>query len=837
MNVKPALQGLLADLTRHPVISASIGALLVAAAAVAPWDGALSALVVEQRQAIGRSLEIPRLLGVGQGMVLLAILLGASGRRRTAVHILVTLLLVLAITWVLKVGIGRVRPNGSPLAFPSGDSAPAAAMIVPLMLLSRWTLLLTVPAATAAALRRVVYQYHWPSDILAGLAVGLLASLLARRLIWPRYFPPRWAWLGLAIFASVGGSLGMIGEVEDVWQFLEAYGPGLGALIAAGWLPALLRSRSAASLPPEAELASNPGVERVVVPPRAVAAILAAGGTVLLGLTFASTLFDRDEGYYAQVAWEMVQSGAATDWLVPHYNGEPFYHKPPLHFWLMAASGALLGKGEWAFRLPSVLASVAAMWLTWRLARRLAGREAGLWSMLALIACPMGLLTGPMAILDPLLMALIAGAICVFVDDVLDEVRWWRTLALGALMGLSALVKGPVGPAVVGLATLGSWVFLRRRARLGWGYLARLAVASIVCAGVFAAWFVPANAVSNGEFVDVFVGEHILRRATEPMENHGVGRLLAVPFYAAVIFAGFSPWTMLLPAAASALAAGRLATREARVVTLCWAIPTFAAFCAVATTLPHYILPLWPALAVLAGATVAAAGSMAERDRRWLRRGARADVVLLWLPAAGLLASPAILWLAGRIGPYPYFDRLQEGAFAMGLVLLAMAVGTRGMDPARHLRTRFAVMSAGMVAIAIAAGAVLVPDLEVYKAPPVVARRVDELLGTDMPLDAVGFREPSLLFYLDRTPVGHVTDRTLDAWADRPGPAGLIIPRDELGFFGYEDPCAVPAERLGSAQGLNLSTGRWLDVQIYRRIGGDPDLADANTQSNVSRDP
>jgi 4-amino-4-deoxy-L-arabinose transferase-like glycosyltransferase len=394
-------------------------------------------------------------------------------------------------------------------------------------------------------------------------------------------------------------------------------------------------------------------------------------------------------------------------------------------------------------------------------------------------------------------------------------------------MGLSALVKGPVGPVVVGLAVLGSWLFLRKRARLGWGYLPRLAVASIVCGAVFAAWFLPANAITHGEFVDVFIGEHILRRATEPMESHGVGRWMALPFYAGVILAGFSPWSLLLPAAGSALAGGRLATREARVVTLCWAVPTLAAFCAVATTLPHYILPLWPALAVLAGATVVGAGAMSQRDRLWLRRAARAEVVLLWLPAAGLLASPVILWIAGRVAPYPYFDRLQEGAFAMGLVLLAMAVAARRLDPWRHIRPRYAVLTAGMLALAIAAGAVLVPALEAYKAPRRVARRVNDLLPSDLPLYAVGFREPSLLFYLDRTPVRQVTEATLADWADREGPAGLIIPRDDLGEFGITDPNDVPASRLGHARGLNLNTGMWLDVVIYRRQGGDPNTVDA----------
>src|SRR5438132_9692324 len=92
-------------------------------------------------------------------------------------------------------------------------------------------------------------------------------------------------------------------------------------------------------------------------------------------------LLDPDEGLYATVAQEMLSRG---DWIIPHVNGLPYLEKPPLYFWLTAATMWLAGPTEWAVRVWSALAALGTVLLTWRMGRRLYGAPAGFLAGIAL---------------------------------------------------------------------------------------------------------------------------------------------------------------------------------------------------------------------------------------------------------------------------------------------------------------------------------------------------------------------------------------------------------------------------------------------------------------------
>src|SRR5205807_4582911 len=146
----------------------------------------------------------------------------------------------------------------------------------------------------------------------------------------------------------------------------------------------------------------------------------------------------------------------------------------------------------------------------------------------------------------------------------------------------------------------------------------------------------------------VGIGKHVVGRALGAMEGHGGGAwhgwrgwVAGLPFYLAVVWLGFAPWVLWLPAVVSATLGGRLGGERGRALLIGWVVPTFALMTLVATRLPHYVLPAWPALALAVGATLEAEqrGELASRDHRWLRRGA-------WLlgPLVGLaLAAVAAL--------------------------------------------------------------------------------------------------------------------------------------------------------------------------------------------------
>src|SRR5262249_26071909 len=165
-----------------------------------------------------------------------------------------------------------------------------------------------------------------------------------------------------------------------------------------------------------------------------------------------------DEGRYVGVAWEMLRSG---NWLVPTLNTLPYFHKPPLFYWLTAASLALFGLNEWAARLPSLLAATGAAFALFLFARRWLNERYGELSLLILATTPFFFGGAQFANLDMLVAAFIACAILAAADAVLDvedgHPRRRSLAAAYAFAALGVLAKGLIGvvlPALVMLAWL-----------------------------------------------------------------------------------------------------------------------------------------------------------------------------------------------------------------------------------------------------------------------------------------------------------------------------------------------------------------------------------------------
>ena len=132
-----------------------------------------------------------------------------------------------------------------------------------------------------------------------------------------------------------------------------------------------------------------------------------------------------------------------------------------------------------------------------------------------------------------------------------------------------------------------------------------LAIASLIGVAIFAAWAIPANLATDGRIAtDGIVREHIFR-ALAAMEGHGTPLLLAPLYYPAVAVIGFAPWTRHLSAGVRRLVSGQSWRSLPNVFLLAWIAVPAIVFTVAATKLPHYILPIWPALALLVAAAVA----------------------------------------------------------------------------------------------------------------------------------------------------------------------------------------------------------------------------------------
>jgi 4-amino-4-deoxy-L-arabinose transferase-like glycosyltransferase len=328
----------------------------------------------------------------------------------------------------------------------------------------------------------------------------------------------------------------------------------------------------------------------------ALLAIVLAFG--LLGLR---GIWDPDEGRYTNVAMHMLDRG---DWVYPHRSDEVgHWTKPPLTYWAIAGSVATFGRNPWAARLPAALAFLLCTWLVWRIARRLVpGGEDQAALAFATMAMPFG--ASQLITTDFLLAGWETLAMWAFVEARWGEparARQWGLL-LWAAFALAFLTKGP--PGLLPLAAMLAFDLLQPRGQRG--HLFGFAGPALFLL-LAAPWFVVVMLGTPGLFHYMIGDEVVNRIATNEFRRFGTwyGWLQV---YVPTLLLGTLPWTPALLRWARRLPADvrgwwrapqrRREQREWLLPTL-WLLLPLLVFCLSRSRLPLYILPLFPALALL----------------------------------------------------------------------------------------------------------------------------------------------------------------------------------------------------------------------------------------------
>jgi 4-amino-4-deoxy-L-arabinose transferase-like glycosyltransferase len=456
-------------------------------------------------------------------------------------------------------------------------------------------------------------------------------------------------------------------------------------------------------------------------------------------------LFDLDEGAFTASTTEMFLRG---DFLSSYLLGEPRHDKPILIYWLQAASVSLLGAGEFAWRLPSALASAAWILLTYGFVARVSNRSAGLTAALV-VATAAGLtVITRAATADALLnlwLACAGYAAWLWLRE--GERRWlyagWLAMALGFL------TKGPIALAIPGAAVF-LWCASRRewRAFLAWAVapgpvLLFLAIAS--------PWFIVQTWLEGPGFLSGFFLKHNLSRFDTPMEGHGGNYFYYVP----VVLLSLLPHTGLLLAMLGRL---REVWRDGLLrFGLLWFLVAFVLFSLSGTKLPHYVYYGYGGLVIVLAA-------MADRPpNRWLALlpGALLFALLLALPAIagqalGQFKEDDRMLLAGLTEAFgPAYWLWCGGALLLSLAALLL----RRIDVAAGLRLN------GLLA-GVAMAALLIPAVGDVQQAPI---RNAGLLARDYPgpLVLYGINTPSFQTY---------AGRRVDKRAPRPG--DLVLTRE-----------------------------------------------------------
>jgi len=381
-------------------------------------------------------------------------------------------------------------------------------------------------------------------------------------------------------------------------------------------------------------------------------------------------LVDRDEPRFSRATVEMMER---ENWVVPYFNGDYRFDKPPLTYWWMSLHYRIFGVTELGARMHSVVAAWLTSLIIFGIGRRMGLTER--WALLAgfvWLTSLQVLIHGRVAVADMPLILGVTLAMRGFWEYLFGESppgtlgRWFWYVYLG--MAFAFLAKGPLALLIPGLSLGLLFAFSRGRgvASGRWRKLALdLVPGAAVFLGIIGAWGIPALVRTDGAYFDVGIGEHVVERGFSSFNER-----LFIPgvYYLVAVLIFFSPWVATLwPSIKMHWRARRIDAQG--LFLLGWAASSFLIFSFYKTQLPHYILLSYPALALMAAA--------------FLRSGERPGFQLT-------------VWI----------NRVVLGVGIAAVFTVAIAITAQGSDPARPIALALIVLAIALSCLLLASEAV-----------------------------------------------------------------------------------------------------------------------------------
>ena len=520
--------------------------------------------------------------------------------------------------------------------------------------------------------------------------------------------------------------------------------------------------------------------------------LIAVIATVVLFSCLGSThLWDEDEGYFASAAAEMYARG---DWIVPYFNGEMFGHKPPWMYWMMMTGFSLFGVNELAARFFSAVFGVATALLTYQLGRRLFNPRVGFYAGLIMPTCIMFSVVSRAATPDVFLVFFAALSLYIFavygfgaktneegrageqgksIHDVLPH-RWATFAGMYAIMGLAVLVKGPIGflfpMAVIGLFLL----FMTPRRAVAtdaprwkkwletlrpfgpvnfvvtvWRMRPFTAIAMILL--VAGPWYAAVGVLTEGEFLKEFFGVHHFKRATTAMDAHSG----SIFYYIPAILVGIFPWSMFAGSATWEWVK-QLQKRDAGFPALvfmgCWVGVYVGIFSLASTKLPNYVLPAYPALAVILALFIDVALRSVERRHVFgMKQGYLVLVVVGVVILAGLPIAGTVEFDGQTLLDRANLTKAAQSEMSwIGMIGLPLVIGgLAAFILARFKRFDFAMGTGATTAVAtlIALWILAAPRVDQFQSPQRLAQSTGFDPAANARVAALGCFRPSMAFY------------------------------------------------------------------------------------------
>ena len=517
---------------------------------------------------------------------------------------------------------------------------------------------------------------------------------------------------------------------------------------------------------------------------------------------------DRDEARFAQASRQMVDSG---DYIRIRFGEEERNKKPAGIHWLQAASVHVLeatrlgAQGQirnqiWAYRVPSLAGALLAVLATFHWGRALVGRRAALLGAAMLASSLVLVAEAHIAKTDAALLATVTAAMGLFGLAYLRPSAFTARQASGfwLLLGLGVLLKGPIGPMVplltgITLAVIDREAPWMRALRPLWGVPLMIATA--------APWFVAIGIATEGRFFEQAVGGDMLSKIGSGEEKHWGPPGFYLLSFGIAAFPG--AWLVLfaLPSA------WRDRLNPPTRFLLAWVVPSWLVFEAVQTKLPHYTLPLFPALMLLGAAwAMDPVRRMPARFWRW------AGVATLVGVAAGMaIAAQGASWY------------LLRALLPAGLVLLPLAALLLFLLLGAARRREFGRAGLLGALLAVPFYALVLEGVVPRLAPLWVAPRLAEVLAERVPglpagqFGITSYSEPSVLFALGQdVRLLRTGSDAAQFLAGSPGRVVAVGDRAEVAFRQQATTLSLVPQEIASVTGFNYSRGRWVTLLLYR---------------------
>jgi 4-amino-4-deoxy-L-arabinose transferase-like glycosyltransferase len=417
---------------------------------------------------------------------------------------------------------------------------------------------------------------------------------------------------------------------------------------------------------------------------------LLAGITFFFGLGRLA-LIGPDEPRYAEVPREMLTTG---DYVSPRLAGCLWFEKPVLQYWMSAVAYRIFGVNEFAARLPSALAATITVLALFFTVRRALSRRLALTVSLVLLT--MGIyiafariVSPDMALAATTSLSIISGFLAITAES-RKGLRYW--LLCGAFLGLAVLAKGLVAIVLV-VSILSVYLLITRRlgalnfCAINWrGLLSAFLVLFVVAA----LWYAPVTIKHGWAFIDKFFLEHHFERYLTNRHSHPQ----PIYFYLVVTIAGTMPWTFfLIPAIARLRKLKPRTNKRDSLLTLAWiwfALPlVFFSFSV--SKLPGYLLPVFPALAIIIGVEV----------EHFLRERGRMHTI------AGGLTCLLLVAIAVAFKVYTGRQAIDASGLRVAMIWMPLAAAIVAVALFAAAKSRAFIMSATAVVISVIAGSVL----------------------------------------------------------------------------------------------------------------------------------